>query len=107
MLFCATGFIAVARHDSINEFLMPSFLYTLVLTLPLLPYFGLFAGPRAGLLYDLHPMQAPLALLIQCFDRGPGPSAVALASFAAGTVAAAVLSLRAFHRFVVAGEGAR
>ncbi len=103
LLFCFGGLLAVARHDSINEFLMPSFVYTLVLTLPLLPYFGLFASP----LFDLHPMQAPLALLIQCFDRGPGPSALALASFAAGTVAAAVLSLRAFHRFVVAGAGAR
>lgn len=103
ILFCATGFIAVARHDSINEFLMPSFLYTLVLTLPLLPYFGLFDTP----LFDLHPMQAPLALLRECFDRGQGPSALALASFAVWTAVAAGSSLRAFRRFVVAGEGER
>lgn len=103
LLFCFSGLLAVARHDSINEFLMPSFLYTLVLTLPLLPYFGLLASP----LFDLHPMQAPLALLRQCFDRGPAPSLLALASCAAGTAIAARLSLRAFHRFVVNGTGDR
>ncbi len=102
-LFCATGFIAVARYDSINEFLMPSFVYTMVLTLPLLPYFGLLEGPW----FDLHPMQAPLALLRESFDRGPAPTALALASYALWTTTAVFLSLRAFRRFVVTGEGER
>ena len=103
-LFCLGGFLAVARHDSINEFLMPSFVYTMVLTLPLLAYFGLFDSP----LLELHPMQAPLALLKQAFDpTGEGASTVALVACAAWTVVAAWASLQAFRRFVVAGEGDR
>ena len=104
ILFCLAGFLAVARHDSINEFLMPSFVYTLLLTLPLLPYFGLLEGR----LFDLHPLQAPLQLLCRAFQvDAQGPTVIAFVSYAVGTVLAAALSLRAFHRFVVAGEGER
>lgn len=103
VLFCLTGFLAVARYDSINEFLMPSFLYTMGLTLPFLPYFGLLDS----WLFDLHPMQAPLALLEAALDAsGAGPSTVAAVSAAICLAAAGASSLRAFQRFVVAGEGA-
>ncbi len=100
VLFCLAGFLAVARYDSINEFLMPSFLYTVALTLPLLPYFGLVESP----LFDLHPIQAPLLLLRRAFD-GAGLSAAAAAACALWTAAFAALCLRAFRRFVVRREG--
>ncbi len=105
VLFCFAGFLAVARYDSINEFLMPSFVYTVVLTLPLLPYFGLLESR----LFDLHPLQAPLALLRRSFDPpgGPGPLALAVATCVAWTALAGFFSLRAFHRFVVTEAGGR
>ncbi len=57
------GFITVARHKSINSFLLPSVLYTMPLTLPLLDYLGFWQSP---LIY-LHPVQAPLLLLAGAF----------------------------------------
>lgn len=104
VLFCLAGFLAVARHDSINELLMPSFLYTAVLSLPLVPYFGLVESR----FFDLHPLQAPLLLMAEPFAMVAGEvSALALASCALGTLAGARLCLRAFDRFVVRCEGGR
>lgn len=101
-LFCLYGFIVVARYDSINEYLLPSVLYTAVLGLPLLGYFGLWASP---LLY-LHPVQAPLVILQAAFRP------LAAWQWAYGLVYSALwigiaggLSQRAFRRFVVRTEG--
>ena len=58
-LYCLTGFAAVARYDSINEFLFPSMLYTALFALPFLPYTGIWESP---VMY-LHPLQAPLVIL--------------------------------------------
>ena len=44
--------MAVARYDSINEYLMPSFLFVALLSIPLAPYFGYWVGPW----HYLHPM---------------------------------------------------
>jgi fluoroquinolone transport system permease protein len=59
VLFCMTGVALAVRYDSINEFLMPSVLYTTLLTLPLLGHFGL--GSPAW--YLVHPIQGPLMLM--------------------------------------------
>ena len=59
VLFCLAGVALVARYDSVNEFLMPSVLYTSVLSLPVLGVFGV--GPPEA--YLPHPIQGPLALL--------------------------------------------
>lgn len=58
------GFIAVARYDSINRFLLPSILITLTLAMPLVDYLGFWRSP---LLY-LHPVQATLLLLKGAFQ---------------------------------------
>lgn len=58
-LFCLAGVALVARHDSVNEFLMPSVVYAFVLSLPVLGVFGV----GAPLAYVPHPIQGPLALL--------------------------------------------
>ena len=58
------GFVAVARYNSINEYLLPSLLYVAVLLLPLLPYVNGWDGP---LLY-LHPLQAPLVVIQAAFQ---------------------------------------
>ncbi|WP_420643393.1 ABC transporter permease [Candidatus Leptofilum sp.] len=92
------GFIAVARYDSINRFLMPSVLITMTLTLPLLDYLGLWSSP---LLY-LHPVQATLLLLKGAFQP------IATWQIVYGVVYAALwigllfkVSQRIFYRFII------
>ncbi len=58
-LYTLGGFLVVARYASINEYLMPSILYVLVFSLPLLPYFGI--GQSAWFYW--HPMQTALTLM--------------------------------------------
>jgi fluoroquinolone transport system permease protein len=103
-LYCLAGFIAVARYDSINEYLFPSMAYTLLLSLPLLSYFGL--GQNTW--FYLHPLQAPLVLVRAAFQPvaawqllyGLGYSAVWI-----GLLYHA--SQRTFLRFIVAKEGVK
>jgi fluoroquinolone transport system permease protein len=66
-IFALYGFVVVARYDSISEFLMPSILWTMAYSLPLLGYFNLWRSP---LLY-LHPIQAPLSLMEAAFMQQP------------------------------------
>jgi fluoroquinolone transport system permease protein len=63
ILFILAGFVVVARYATINEYLMPSMIYTTLLTLPLIPA---LTGWRHPLFY-LHPLQAPLTLLMAAF----------------------------------------
>lgn len=62
-IYCLVGFVAVARYDSINTFLLPSGVYAGLLWLPLLAY---MAQWRHWLLY-LHPMMGPLVLVEGAF----------------------------------------
>jgi fluoroquinolone transport system permease protein len=73
MLFCLSGVALIVRYEAINEFLMPSVVYTTLLSLPLLGYFGV--GARAY--YLLHPIQGPLELLQA--QAAPTPGALAYA----------------------------
>jgi fluoroquinolone transport system permease protein len=59
VLFCLAGVALVVHYESINEFIMPSVLYTFILTLPVLGYFGV--GAREW--YLPHPIQGPLELM--------------------------------------------
>jgi fluoroquinolone transport system permease protein len=102
-LYTLLGFIAVVRYDSINEYLFPSFLYTLALIPPFLDYFGLW---QSWLLY-LHPLQAPLLLLKAAF--GPIEAWQWLYSlFYSGLWIGLVfkLSQQTFYRFITSAEGA-
>jgi fluoroquinolone transport system permease protein len=98
-LFSLTGFLAVVRYNSINEFLLPSMPYTVLLMLPLLEFFGVLRSP----FFYLHPVQATLVLLEGGFRTlsllewiyGIGYST-------AGAVMLYRLCLRAFRRFVAA-----
>lgn len=53
VFLCLVGVALVIRYRSINEYLMPAVVYSMLLSLPLLGYFGI--GP--GVLYDWHPVQ--------------------------------------------------
>lgn len=64
-LFCLTGFLAVIRYPSLNEYLLPSFLLVSLLTLPLISY----AGFEETWLFYLHPLQAVLLLLQAAFQE--------------------------------------
>ncbi len=103
VIYTLAGFIAVARFDSINEFLMPSILYTSLLTVPLMPYLARWESP---LIY-LHPVQAPLVLAEAAFQSVP------MWQIAYGVFYSALwgfllyrASLRTFHRFIIARAGA-
>jgi len=63
-IYILAGFIFVSRYDSINEYLMPSGLLTLFLSLPLIDYFEMWPS----LLFYLLPTQPPLLLLRAAFQ---------------------------------------
>jgi fluoroquinolone transport system permease protein len=102
-IYILVGFVAVARYDSINEYLFPSMLYTAVFALPFLHYAGVWRSP---LMY-LHPLQAPLVVLTGMV------APLAAWEWAYGIVYSLLWigltlawSRRTFQRFVVARAGA-
>ncbi|NHZ71924.1 MAG: ABC transporter permease [Aquificales bacterium] len=104
VFFCLAGFIVVARYDSVNQYLLPSILYVSLLGLPLGAY---LAGWNHWLLI-LHPMQATLTLLegawqpLNWWQTGYGLVYPALC-----IAWLAHLSLRTFHRFIIAKQGVK
>jgi fluoroquinolone transport system permease protein len=73
-LFCFAGAALVVRYESISDFIMPSVLYTSLLLLPVLGYFGL--GARVW--YLPHPIQGPLELMQVQALHSPGRLAYAI-----------------------------
>ena len=104
VLYTLTGFFLVARYRSINEFMFPSVLFTAVLSLPMLHYFGLWDT----WLLHLHPFTAPLVLLGGAFrPLAPWEWAYGVLYSAAWAGLLLLAGRRAFDRFIVAREGAR
>ncbi|WP_456297986.1 fluoroquinolone export ABC transporter permease subunit [Geosporobacter subterraneus] len=64
-LFILIGFVAVAKFRTVNEYVMTSVLYMMVLPLPLLDFFGILQSP----LFYLFPTQASLLLLRRFVHR--------------------------------------
>jgi len=103
-IYCLFGFVAVARYDSINEFLFPSMLYIAFFALPFLDYTGVWESP---LMY-LHPLQAPLiALRGSIFPLAPWEWVYAVGYSSLWVVLTFLWSRRAFRRFVLARAGSR
>ncbi len=101
-LYTLAGFMAVARFDSINEYLLPSMLYLMVLTAPLL---ASFAVREIWLLY-LHPLQAPLILLQAGFHpESVGRLLYGVISSLAWMVPGYYWARTAFNRHIIAREG--
>ena len=104
VFFCLVGFIVVARYDSVNEYLLPSVGYLLLLGLPLAAY---MADWSHWLLY-LHPMQATLTLMTGAWQALPWWLISYCLVYPALWIAlAAHLSLRTFHRFVITKQGVK
>ena len=102
-IYCLTGFIAVARYDSINEFLFPSMLWITALSLPIVHYAGLWESP---LIY-LHPLQASLVLLKgTVFPLAPWEWLYGVLYSGLWIVFLHAWGRRTFQRFVVATAGA-
>lgn len=74
VLFCLSGVALIVNYKSINEFILPSVLYTAVLSLPVLGYFGVGAQEW----YLPHPIQGPLALIRAPTASPPGGLAYAI-----------------------------
>ncbi len=103
VLYALFGFMAVVRFDSINEYLMPSMLYMLFLSLPYLDYFGIWTS---GFML-LHPLQGPLLAMKAALLPVPWVQLTwGLISTLVWIIVACWLSRRAFERFVVTKEGA-
>lgn len=73
-LFCLAGVALAARYKAINDLILPSALYTSLLSLPVLGYFGV--GARAW--YLAHPIQGPLDLMQMPASDTPGALAYAI-----------------------------
>lgn len=98
------GFIIVARYDSINSFIFPSIFWTMLLSLPLLQYFGLVNTP---LMY-LHPVTAPLTLVVGAFNSvTPWEIMYGLIYAALWVTLLLRLAGRAFYRFIIVKQGVR
>jgi fluoroquinolone transport system permease protein len=94
--YVLVGFAAVARYDSINEYMLPSALYVAPLMLPLL----YAAGWDSPLLY-LHPIQAALVLMRGAFGRAAGWELIYGVVYGGLSVGAAyVFCRRSFRRLV-------
>ena len=104
VLHTLVGFLLIARYRSINEYMFPSILFTAVLSLPMLHYFGLW---DTWLLY-LHPFTAPLVLLAGAFRPIPAWHWAYGVLYAAAWAGVLLLAARrAFGRFIVARGGGR
>lgn len=102
VIFELTGFLLVIRYGSINEFLFPSFLFTLLFAPPFLSYFGLL---ESAIIY-LHPLQGPLLLTQAAFGEITGRQSLYALSYSIVAIASALLlSQRALKNFVIATEG--
>jgi fluoroquinolone transport system permease protein len=103
-LYCLGGIVAVVRYASINEYLMPSVLYTSLLLVPLLPY---LAQWDSWLIY-LHPLQGTLLLALAAFHPVASWQIVYGVLYPTLWIGLLVyLALRAFRRFIIAGAGVR
>ena len=100
-MYTLCGFLAVSRYSSINEYLFPSFLYTLAFIPPFLSY----ASLEGSWLY-LHPLQAPLVLVQGAFTgMGMGNLTYGVSYSVLWVVVLFILGQRVFVRFIVAEGG--
>ena len=104
VIYVLLGFVAVARFDSISEYLMPSMLYVIVFSIPFLDYFELWT-PR---LMILNPVQGPLLIMKAAFEPvTTGEFTSALISTVGWIAIAYALARQSFRRFLIRKEGVR
>lgn len=103
IIYILAGFIIVVRYDAINEYLLPSVLYTSILTAPLLTYIIQW---EHWLIY-LHPLQGPLVLIQTAIQPIMFWQWLYGISYSVcWIILLYYLSQRAFRHFVITAEGA-
>lgn len=103
-VFILTGFIAVARFQTVNEYMLTSVSYMIILAVPLIEFFGLY---RSILFYGI-PTQASLVLFRGAFQ--PVESWKIIYAVAYLVVSLILLYKWAycwFYRFMILKEGER
>jgi fluoroquinolone transport system permease protein len=103
-IFCLCGFLSVVRYDSINEFLIPSMLYILLISLPILS--GIWM--QDAMLWGIHPMYGAF-ILIQSGFNSIGSLPLLFAVLYPGLILILLgrWSLKEFNRYVVRSEGSK
>lgn len=102
--FTLLGFIAVARYDSLNEYLLPSMVYILPLVLPVLSLFGLLDS----WLFYLHPLQGAMLMVRAAFQHTNNWLWLYALVYSSLWIAVFFwLSQQVFARFIIRREGAR
>jgi fluoroquinolone transport system permease protein len=107
-LMVLAGFLLVSRYDTLNEFMFPAVGAIAVLSLPLLPAFGLLEGLLNDVWVYVMPVE-PSWLLLQA-AVAPIESWQLVYGLLAGVLWVAIsflLAQRAFYRFVIMKQGAR
>jgi len=103
LLYTLFGLLVVVRYRSINEFLMPSVIFTGLLSIPIFPFLLKYHAWPAY----IHPMQAPLLLLQAGFTDLPSWNlAYGLLYGSLWTGILYWFCLKAFRKFVTGGFGA-
>lgn len=107
-LLALAGFLLVSRYDTLNEFMFPAVGVIAVLSLPLLPTFGLLEGVLNDFWVYAMPLE-PSWLLLQAVVAPvePWQSIFGLLGGALWVAIAFMLAQRAFYRFVIMKQGAR
>ncbi len=104
VIYTLIGFVAVARYDSINEYIMPATLVITLLSIPYLEYFELWTSP----LMLLHPLQGSLIMMEAAFTPvSMGELTAAVISTGIWISIACTMGRRAFRRFLIRKEGTR
>ena len=100
--YVLVGFIAIARYDTLNDYLMPSMLFVTTLMLPMLDHFNMISSP----IFYLHPVNPMLALIRAGFIESPTWE---IAYGVIGSILCVgvsfVIARRVFHRFIVRSAG--
>ncbi len=103
-IYVLYGFFVVARYDSIGEFILPSAIWTIGFSLPLLYYFDIW---RSNWMF-LHPLQAPLVLMQSAFESLPVWQILYGILYSLVWIGIGYrVTQRAYHRFVVTKQGVK
>jgi fluoroquinolone transport system permease protein len=101
-LYSLLGFVAIAPYDAVNEYLLPSVAYLILLMLPLIDYAGLWQS----VVFYLHPLQPALLLLRAAFmPAAPWQIVYGLVGSLFWTAVAFAWARHAFQQFVVRAAG--
>lgn len=103
-LFILIGFIAVAKFPTINEYILSSIIYIVILCLPLVDYFGFFKS----LAFYIFPTQASLLLIRGAFEGLEAWQLLYSVLYLIIWISLAYkLALKSFYRFIILKEGDR